>query len=95
MRAVVQAVRTLPRFPAIEQKQARFRHFQAFPSALTASIINVPSAAALSDSGRVSPALRCRSNVVPPTLITGATMNITHAYAAHDAKSALVPFDYQ
>ncbi len=22
-------------------------------------------------------------------------MNITHAYAAHDAKSALVPFDYQ
>jgi uncharacterized zinc-type alcohol dehydrogenase-like protein len=21
-------------------------------------------------------------------------MNITHAYAAHDAKSALVPFDY-
>jgi uncharacterized zinc-type alcohol dehydrogenase-like protein len=31
---------------------------------------------------------------VPHLLMTGVTMNITHAYAAHDAKSALVPFDY-
>jgi uncharacterized zinc-type alcohol dehydrogenase-like protein len=32
--------------------------------------------------------------IVPHPLMTGVTMNITHAYAAHDAKSALVPFDY-
>jgi uncharacterized zinc-type alcohol dehydrogenase-like protein len=31
---------------------------------------------------------------MPYPLMTGVTMNITHAYAAHDAKSALVPFDY-
>ncbi|MEN4161359.1 hypothetical protein P9A08_22455, partial [Serratia marcescens] len=65
VRAVAQAARTPARFAAIKQKQARFRHFQAFPSALTAFIINVPSAAALSNSGRVSPALAAGQALSP------------------------------